>query len=181
MRPPLRYTYTPAGHFGQLGAVRALTEEGATAGAITFHGPEAWVDVDEEAGTMISTALPRISNAAVLPQYRRMGVGSELHRIASREMGPNFVLAHSGSLSPAGHAFAKATGGDIPRSARSAPTAAERGERYTSVVMSDAQEIAEEGAFSGKTRSVEGSPASPLKGRRPRRRKPEQLVLGLDL
>jgi hypothetical protein len=183
MRPPIRFSYTPAGHFGNLGAVRAHAQDNAgnwnPVGSITFHGPAAWADIDETAGTMVSTALPRITAASVERPYQRMGIGSELHRIASREIGPGFVLAHSGALSRAGYAFAKATGGHIPKSAR--PTDREHGDFYASLVAADAREIAEEGAQSGRTRFVEGSPAPPPKERRRRQRKPEQLTLDLDL
>jgi hypothetical protein len=162
------------------GAVRALMEDEdgrwSTVGALTFQAPEAWEDIDEHAGTMVSTAQARIVQAGVAEDYQHMGIGSELHRIASRELGPGITLAHSGSLTPAGHAFAKSTGGHIPRDAVKGPTLTDRGRGYPSLVASDAWSIAK----AGRTRPVEPSPA-PAPGPRTRRPKPQYEQLRLDL
>lgn len=181
MRPPLRFTYSsPGGGYGPLGTVRAHMEDeegrSSIVGAMTFHGPTAWADVDEEAGTMISTAQARIVDAGVAEPFQRMGIGSEMHRIASREMGPGITLGHSGSLSPEGHAFAKATGGDIPRSAQKGPTIEERGPYYPSFVASSADEIA---VWNPSQRRVEGSPPPPSPSPGPRTRRSKQLELDL--
>ena len=150
-------------------------ENGGTsvAGALIFHGPKAWVDVDEEAGTMISTSQARIVDAGVDMSYQRQGIGSEMHRIAQREMGPGITLGHSGSLSPAGYAFARSTGGDIPKSAQKGPTIEARGDTYPSVVARHANEDATH------PRRVDGSPAVVTTGTKTTRRQGKQLQLDL--
>jgi hypothetical protein len=117
----------------------------------------AWADLDEDAGTLVSTSMARIVDAGVDPSYQRLGIGSEMHRIASRELGT--PLAHSGQLSPAGHAFAKATGGHIPDSAQDAPTDEAHDTYYPSSVASAALEDTR-----GRRRPVAGAPKVALSG-----------------
>ncbi|NBZ96814.1 MAG: hypothetical protein EBR40_10385 [Proteobacteria bacterium] len=138
MRETVRYTYSaPKGTAPGAVFAHARTPEGhdAAVGALTFHPPMAWVDVDEEAGTMISTAQARITEAAVAKPLQRTGVGSEMYRVAERELGA--PIGHSGTLSPAGYAFAKSVGGHIPPSVNG-PTTPEREPLWSSMVVSAA-------------------------------------------
>lgn len=139
MRDTVRYTYSKPGKSAQ-GAVFAHAtfsddfpfprEVDTTVGVLSFHPPMAFVDIDDGfyasdselpyQGSMISTAQARIANAGVSESMQGQGIGSEMYRIAQREL--NSPLGHSGSLTSAGHRFAKSVGGHIPDMAKDAPT-----------------------------------------------------------
>ena len=123
MRETVRYTYAkPKGTSSGAVFAHATTPEGndVTVGSLAFLPPMAWVDVDEDAGTMISTSQARIVDAAVSSNLQGQGIGSEMYRVAQREL--NAPLGHSASLSASGYRFAKSVGGDIPKSAQGGPT-----------------------------------------------------------